>query len=249
MSPLVASIIATVIVSLIALVGIFPLLLKKNLLNKIIFILVAFSAGSLLGGAMLHLLPEAVRKFESENIFIYVLVGFSLFFIIERLLRWHHCHKQDGPCEVHTFTYMNLIGDGVHNFVDGLIIAAAFAVDFDLGLITTLVIISHEIPQEIGDFAVLIYGGFTKFKALAFNFLSAIFAILGAIIGSVLASNVENFLVFLIPFAAGNFIYIAASDLIPELHKEKKLSKALMSFTFFILGLILMYGLKVWLGN
>ncbi|MBD3249438.1 hypothetical protein GF336_05315 [Candidatus Woesearchaeota archaeon] len=138
--------------------------------------------------------------------------------MIEKFLHWHHCHK--GKCDIHTFTYMNLIGDGVHNFIDGLIIAASFSVDISFGVITTIAVIAHEIPQEIGDFGVLVYGGFGRLKALAFNFLSAVTAIIGAVIGYLISGSVEGFVPFLLPFAAGGFIYIAASDLVPELHKE-----------------------------
>ena len=144
---------------------------------------------------------------------------------------------------------MNLIGDGIHNFIDGLIIAASFVINFPLGIATTIAVIAHEIPQELGDFGVLVYGGFTKLKALFFNFLTALTAILGAVIGFFLAGSVEGFVPFLIPFAAGGFIYIAASDLVPELHKEADLKKSILSFIFFLLGIIFMYVIKIIFGG
>ena len=163
---------ATIVVSLISLAGIITLSLKAKSLNKILLILVGFSVGALMGGAFLHLIPEAVEESGLSFVSLYVLVGFSAFFVIERFLYWHHCHKE-GRCPVHMFTYMNLIGDGIHNFVDGLIIAASFVINIPFGIVTTIAIIAHEIPQELGDFGVLVYGGFTKFKALFYNFLSA----------------------------------------------------------------------------
>jgi zinc and cadmium transporter len=239
---------ATFIVSLMAWIGIISLALKARLLNKILLILVGFSAGALMGGAFLHLLPEALEEAGlHEGLCFSVLIGFSLFFLIERFLKWHHCHK--GKCPVHTFTYMNLFGDGVHNFIDGLIIAAAFLVNIPFGAVTTIAIISHEVPQEIGDFGVLVYGGFTKFKALFYNFLSALTAVVGAISGYFLSTAIEWIVPFLIPFAAGGFIYIAASDLIPELHKEIDLKKSVYSFGFFLIGIIFMWVIKLIFGG
>jgi len=229
-------ILSTSLVSLIAFIGILTLAFKEKLLEKILLGLVSLSAGALIGGAFLHLIPEAVEL--SENIFIYVLVGFVLFFLIEKILHWRHCHK--GHCEVHTFAYMNLVGDAVHNFIDGLIIAAGYLVDLRLGIITTIAVALHEIPQEMGDFGVLIYGGFKKVNALFLNFLTALTAILGGIIGYFFLGT-EASLTFLLPFAAGGFIYIAASDLIPELRKEKKV---VANFLIFVLGIVMMYGIK-----
>ncbi len=235
---------ATVIVSLLSLVGIFSLAMKEKLLHRILLLLVGLSAGALMGGAFFHLIPEAAEQVGIEYTGIMVLVGFCLFFLIERVLHWHHCHK-NGKCDVHMFTYMNLIGDGVHNLIDGLVIAAAFVTDFGLGIVTTIAVITHEIPQELGDFGVLVYGGFSKLKALMYNFLSALTAVLGAVIGVFLASYTDGFTSMLIPFAAGGFIYISASDLTPELHKEPKLGKSMMSFLFFLIGIGLMIGIKM----
>ncbi len=243
MSVLLWIISATIVVSLISLVGIITLSLKTKLLNKILLILVGFSAGALMGGAFIHLLPESIEESSLSIVFLFVLIGFSLFFLIERFLKWHHCHK--GKCNIHTLGHMNLIGDGVHNLIDGLIIAAAFIVDIPFGIITTIAIIAHEVPQEIGDFGVLIYGGFSKLKALAYNFLSALVAVIGAVIGYFLSTITNGFTPLLIPFAAGGFIYIAASDLIPELHKEPDLKKSIYSFGFFLIGIIFMYIIKL----
>jgi zinc and cadmium transporter len=249
MNILLYSIIATFAVSVISFAGILTLFLKDKILNKIVFYLVAISAGSLMGGAFLNLIPEALESVEgahggTENIFIAVLVGFALFFILERILHWHHCHKHGGECEAHPFTYLNLIGDVFHNFIDGVVIVAAFSLSFELGLVTTLGVILHEIPQEISDFGVLIYGGFTKFKALMFNFLSGIFAVIGALCGYALINIVQGIMPLLVALTAGGFIYIAASDLIPELHKESKFLKSLIAFGCFFAGVALMFVFK-----
>jgi zinc and cadmium transporter len=232
--------ISTFIISIISFIGIFTLALKDKLLDKIVLLLVSLSAGALMGGAFLHLLPESVELNEGLDVFLFVLVGFALFFLIEKVLHWRHCHK--GECKVHTFTYMNLIGDSIHNFIDGLIMATSFVISIPLGLTTTMAIALHEIPQEIGDFGVLIYGGFTKKKALILNFLTALTAVLGGLIGFFISNMIENVKLFILPFAAEGFLYIAASDLIPEIRKETSLKKSMIYFGIFILGIFIMYA-------
>jgi len=234
---------ATVLVSLISLVGIFTFGIKSKIFDKALILIVGFAAGGLMGGAFLHLLPEALELGKPANIFLYTLIGFSAFFLMERYLHWRHCHN--GVCDVHIFTYLNLIGDGIHNFTDGLIIAASFVTDVRLGIVTTLAVIFHEVPQEIGDFGILVYGGFSKFRALLCNFLCALAAILGALIGYALSNIASGVPVFLISFTAGGFIYIAASDLIPELHRQKDTKKANIAFGTFILGLLFMILAKI----
>jgi zinc and cadmium transporter len=233
---------STILISLMAFLGALTLFFKEKVINKILLFLVALSAGALMGGAFLHLIPEAVEAYQSYDVYLYILVGFSMFFLIEKIFHWRHCHK--GKCDVHTFAYMNLFGDSVHNFIDGMIIAASFAVDIPFGIVTTLAIALHEIPQEIGDFAVLIYGGFKKTKALLLNFLVASIVILGAMVGYFFTSG-DTFIGFLLPFAAGGFIYIGASDLIPQIRKETDLKKSLYVFSVFLIGIIIMYGLKL----
>jgi len=244
-SVLIYGLISTFIVSILSFTGIFFLAVKDKILRKLLLSLVGFSAGALIGGAFLHLMLEVLEETkEFFNPFIYLIIGIIIFYLLERILKWHHCHE--GKCDVHTFTYMNLVGDGIHNFIDGLVIVSAFSINTGLGVITTLMIIGHEVPQEIGDFGVLVYGGFSKIKALLWNFASAATAILGAIVGFFLGNSIEGFNIFLLPFAAGGFVYIAMSDLIPELHKEPKLGKSLTHFGFFCIGLALMYFIKVY---
>ena len=236
---------ATVLVSLISLIGIFTLGMKKEKFDKLLGVFVGFAAGGLIGDAFLHLLPEAVEKYSADLVFFYTLIGFTVFFLMERYLHWRHCHED--KCEIHAFTYLSLIGDGMHNFTDGLIIAASFVTDFKLGMLTTLAVVFHEIPQEIGDFSILIYGGFSKSKALFFNFICALTAILGAVTGYIISNIITNVSLFLLPFTAGGFIYIAASDLIPELHMQKDNKKANIAFGAFILGLVFMAAAKLWI--
>lgn len=229
---------STVSISAIAFIGILTLLVKEKLLDKILLVLISLSAGTLMGSAFLHLLPEAVEKTVSANSFLYVLVGFVLFFLVEKIFYWRHCHK--GKCDVHTFKYMNLVGDTVHNFIDGLIVAASFLVDVKLGITTTIAIAAHEVPQEIGDFGVLVYGGFKKTKALMLNFFVALSIVLGGVTGYFVSSSVEQFTTFLLPIAAGGFIYIASSDLIPEIREVKNIKKSIFTFIAFLIGIFIM---------
>ncbi len=229
---------ATVLVGLISLIGIFTFGMNTKVFDKMVLLLIGFAAGGLMGGGFLHLLPEALESCGCGLVFFYAIIGFTIFFLMERYLYWRHCHN--GVCDIHTFTYLNLIGDGVHNFTDGLIIAASFVTDIKLGIVTTLAVIFHEVPQEMGDFGILVYGGFSKPRALLLNFLCGLTAILGAIIGYLLSSITEDISSFLISFTAGGFIYIAASDLIPEIHKQKDIKRANIAFTAFILGIIFM---------
>jgi zinc and cadmium transporter len=232
---------AVVLVSVISLIGIFTFGMKSKLFDKTVIILVGFAAGGLMGGAFLHLLPEAVKEGGGDKVFFYALIGFAAFFMMERYLHWRHCHN--GVCDIHMFTYLNLLGDGVHNFTDGLIIAASFMTDLKLGVVTTLAVIFHEIPQEIGDFGILVYGGFTKRKALISNFICALMAVMGALAGYML-SSIEGIAIILISFTAGGFVYIAASDLIPELHRQKDTARANRAFAAFALGVIFMITAK-----
>ncbi|MDD4980202.1 MAG: ZIP family metal transporter [Candidatus Omnitrophica bacterium] len=235
---------ASIVVSLISLIGIFSFLFKEARLNKILILLIGFSAGGLIGGAFLHLLPEALEQAKSEAVFLYLILGFIAFFILEKYLHWRHCHE--GACAVHAFTYLNLIGDSIHNFTDGLVIGASFMLGIHFGFITTLVIILHEIPQEIGDFGVLVYGGFSKLKALYYNFVTALTCILGTIAGYFIAAHIRDFSVFLLPLTAGGFIYIAACDLVPELHKQQGgLKKSIASLLAFLCGILLIFLVRI----
>jgi len=239
------ALLAASVVGLLSFSGAISLAIKADKLNKILIYLVSFSAGSMIGAAFFHMLPEVIEvSGQTLTVFVFVLVGFSLFFILERILRWHHCHDTD--CQTHEHLgWLNLIGDGVHNLVDGMVIFASFAGGPALGIPVTMSIILHEVPQELGDFGVLLYSGFSRRRALVYNFLSAGVAIIGVLIAYLLYSFNDLVSLFLLPFAAGGFIYIAASDLIPEIHKDNHLVRAFVSYALFIIALVFMYFMKI----
>jgi zinc and cadmium transporter len=234
--------ISVIFVSLLSFVGVFFLAFKKEKLQKILLFLVSFAAGGLLGDAFLHLLPEAAEETGlTIEVSLAVLVGLLTFFILEKFIAWRHCHIPTSKEHPHPVALMNLIGDGLHNFTDGLVIGASFMISFPLGIATSLAVIFHEIPQEIGDFGVLIHGGFSREKALIFNFLSALTAVAGVIFILLIGPKFMDLVSLLVPFTAGGFIYIAGSDLIPELHKETDLKKS----AFQLLGLLLGIGVML----
>ena len=233
------------VVSMISLIGILTIFFSDKNLREVIFILVGLSIGALLGDAFIHLIPEYVEKNGTNNLGMLILSGLLIFFIIERLIRWRHCHDADCENPEHeSFTTMVLIGDGFHNFIDGIIIAAAYFASFELGVATTIAIILHEIPQEIGDFGVLVHGGYSRKKALVMNFLSAIAAFLGAFFAILLVDYVPGLISFFMPFTAGSFIYIAASDLIPELHKSVRTKGIIFQTLAIVAGIGMMLLLK-----
>jgi zinc and cadmium transporter len=243
MIELIYIITTTIMIAFIAFIGIFTLSINEKILNKILIVLVSLSAGALMGGAFLHLIPESIEKSNGTDIFFIILLGFIIFFIIEKILHWRHCH--DGKCDVHTFHYMNLIGDSIHNFIDGLIIAASYIVSIPLGFTTTIAIVAHEIPQEIGDFGVLIYGGFEKKKAILLNFLVAFTIVFGGLVGYLISNIIEKSVYILLSFAAGGFLYIAATDLIPEIKKETNIKKSISTMSIFIVGILIMGLIKI----
>ncbi len=232
---------SALVVSLIALVGALTFLIRDNVLYKLIFALVGLAAGTLLGGAVFHLYPKGISEIGYNLSAKLLTAGFVAFFVLERVLHWHHCHERE--CDIHTFSYLILIGDAIHNFIDGVVMAASYITSVALGYMTTLAIVMHEIPQELGDFGVLVYGGFSKKKALLYNFISQLTALAGAISAYFLftvSRTAMGLHSYLLPFAAGGFLYIATSDLIPELHREKNLRKSLISMVLFLMGLALM---------
>jgi len=240
------SLVSVFIVSLISFVGILTLSINTKKLKKILLYLVSFSAGALFGDAFIHLLPEIIEEAGfGLNISIYALFGIAFSFVIEKFIHWRHCHIPNSKEHAHPFAMMNLFGDGVHNFIDGVIIGASYLASIPIGIATTLAVIFHELPQEIGDFGVLLHGGFSRAKALLFNFITALTAVFGAAVALLIGSYINNITTFLLPFAAGTFIYIAGSDLIPELHKEVEAKKSLLQFVAIVLGVLVMLFLLV----
>ncbi len=238
------ALVSVLIVSVVALVGIVTLSVRVEKLKKILLFLVSFSAWALLGDVFFHLLPEMVEESWWTIIAsLSILWGIVFGLVTEKIIRRNHCHMPITKEHKHPFAYMNLVWDMVHNLIDGLIIWASYLVSFPVGIATTLAVVLHEIPQEIWDFGVLVHGGFSRKRALLLNFLTALTAIVGVIIAFILSRYVDGLVNILIPFAAGTFIYIAGSDLIPELHKENKLSQTLPQVLFFLLGIWMMSAL------
>lgn len=239
------SIASVLVISLVSLVGVFTLSLKEEVLRRYIFLMVSLAVGALLGDAFIHLIPEAFANSSSPmTVSIAIIVGALVFFVIEKFLHWHHHAMGEHDHEtIHPTGRMILISDGVHNFIDGLIIGASFLVSTEVGIATTLAVILHEIPQEIGDFGVLLHSGYSKAKALWFNFLSALTAVIGVVVSLMIGSVGQTLTAWLIPLAAGGFIYIAMSDLIPELHKTKRVQHSILQLIAVVIGVLAMVAL------
>ena len=238
------SIISVLIISLISLIGIFTLYLNEEKLRKNIFLFVSLAVGALLGDAFIHIIPESYESgLDSATISILIISGILIFFIIERFLHWHHHGEDKENTHIHPVGKLIIFSDGVHNLIDGLIIGASYIISIPVGIATTLAVILHEIPQEMGDFGVLIHAGYTKKRALWLNFLSALLALVGVIFSFILGNMAESFVIWILPFAAGGFIYIAIADLMPELHKTKNLKFSLYQIFAVLLGVLSMFAL------
>jgi zinc and cadmium transporter len=226
-----------ILMSAIALIGSVTLFFNEATLRKILLPLVALAAGTLLGGALLHMIPAAIEKSGNRaSIYIWVLLGFTFFLALEQFLHWHHCHR--APSEHRPLTYLILIADAVHNFTGGLAVAGAFLIDVRVGVSTWIAAAAHEVPQELGDFGILIHGGWEKGKALLYNLLSALTFLLGGLVAYGASYTFD--VTFLLPFAAGNFIYIAAADLIPEIKHEDDPTLNVIHFCSFLIGIVLL---------
>ena len=241
------TILAVVVVSLVSLLGVLFLSLRKEKLERILLYLVGFSVGGLLGDVFLHLLPQAIKQTGTDTrFFFFILIGILTFFLLEKFVRWRHCHNPISKNHLHPLAVMNLWGDGFHNLLDGMIIAASFLVDVKLGIATFLAVFLHEIPQEIGDFGVLLHAGLPVKKALLWNFVSSIAAFVGVFVSLLVGQYLGGYSLFMILFAAGGFIYIAGSDLIPELHHQNEINQACKQFLAITTGVALMALLLIW---
>ncbi|MDP3726573.1 MAG: ZIP family metal transporter [bacterium] len=252
------SLLSVFAVSLISLVGILAISVNESLLKKWILVLVSLAVGALFGDALIHLIPEAFEKSANPTLTsLLIILGIFLFFVLEKFLHWHHQHGHElhekeyhgealsGEMQnrIRPLGYLILVSDGFHNLIDGVIIGASYFVSIEVGIATTIAVILHEIPQEIGDFGVLLHSGFSKMKALFFNFVSALFAIVGVVFVLSLQNAAEIVSSAIIPLAAGGFLYIAGSDLVPELHKTTKISHSLMQLLAIFLGVLAMVAL------
>ncbi|MEK7564580.1 MAG: ZIP family metal transporter [Patescibacteria group bacterium] len=238
---------SVIVVSLISLVGVFTLSLKEKFMRKYIFVFISVAVGALLGDAFIHLIPEAFEISNNQILTsIFIIAGIFFFFSLEKFLHWHHHGEDEGETSVHPMGKLLLVSDGVHNFIDGVVIGASFLVSVPVGIATSIAVILHEIPQEIGDFAVLMHSGYSKGRALFLNFLSGIFSVFGLVFLFTI-QNVSEIAEFVfLPLAAGGFIYIALADLIPELHKTKEVRHSLLQLFSVIVGVLFMVGL-LWL--
>lgn len=227
-----------IIVSSVSLIGIFFLSLRENILKKLLIFFVSFAVGGLLGDAFIHLIPESFEKLGSNlTTSFLILSGIFIFFALEKFIRWRHCHIPISEKHTHPLATMNLIGDAAHNLIDGMLIGASYIVSIPLGISTTIAIVLHEIPQEIGEFGVLLHSGMPTKKALLMNFTTALFALFGGILALLISSHINNFALYLLPITAGGFIYIAGSDLMPELQHETRVSSSLYQFFSILLGI------------
>jgi len=240
------ALVSVVAVSLISLIGVLVLAIRQELLNRIVFVLVSLAVGALFGDTLIHLLPEAYASFDSQLTVAYlVMAGFLLFFLVEKYLHWHHHHDEDSGIHIHPVGYVSLVSDGMHNFIDGVLIGVSYLVSIPLGIATTTAVIMHEIPQEIGDFGVLIGAGFARKKALWLNFATGLTAVLGTVLALIFGSRLEAIASYAIPLTAGGFLYIAAVDLLPPLHKETRPYRSLIQLVAIIVGVAIMAWLKI----
>lgn len=233
------TLVSVAIVSLISIVGVVTLIVRRSLLSRILLFLVSFAVGGLFGDAFFHLLPAAFKNTSAHIASFYVLFGIVIFFALEKFVCWRHCHA-DPDGHVHPIVTMNLIGDTIHNFIDGLLIGASYAVSIPIGIATTIAVILHEIPQELGDFGVFLHGGCSVRRAIAYNFLSALTSVAGAIVVLLVGQKISGFADALVPIAAGGFIYIAGSDLIPELKHVVRLRDSLIQLFAILIGISIM---------
>jgi len=234
---------SVLIVSIISLVGIITLFASGKKLCKIITYLVSLATGALFGGAFVHMIPAAFAEGENSTyVSLSILIGIGVFFTLEKFLHWHHEHHHHNKEDhIKPFGYLNLISDGLHNLIDGIIIGAAYMINVEVGIATTIAVILHEIPQEIGDFGLLIHAGFSKVKALFLNLLSASLAFVGALLVLIVGNSITNITTYALAIAAGGFVYIAGSDLIPELQKTTNTKESIKQQLMLFVGIGLMF--------
>ncbi len=238
------ALLATFAVSLVSLVGLFTISLKETTIKRFIFIFISLAVGSLLGDAFLHIIPKSFAMASSPVLpGLLIITGIVVFFAIEKFFHWHHHGDDDGQPHIHPVGNLVLFSDGLHNLLDGIIIGVSFLASIPLGVATTIAVILHEIPQEIGDFSVLLHAGYSRKKALWFNFLSALAAIAGTLIAFWMGASGEQFVAWVLPLAAGGFIYIAVADLIPELHKTKQTYHSIPQIIAVVFGVMVMLSL------
>lgn len=241
MSTLGWIVVAGLAMSALALVGAITVMMPAAALARVLLPMVGLAAGSLLGGAFFHMIPESVDAIGNGlGVYLALVAGFLVFFVLEQFLHWHHCHRAEHiECvDRRPLGYLILLADGLHNLIGGLAVGGAFMVDIRVGTVTWLVAAAHEVPQELGDFGVLVHSGWQRRSALAWNFASALTFLVGALIAYAIADRVE--VAYLLPFAAGNFIYIASADLLPEITSEERTRDKIETSAAFVVGLTIL---------
>ena len=243
---------ATFLISLLSLIGIFTLSLSENQLHRILNFLIAYSAGTILGASLFDLMPEAVELVEEHIVFPIIALGFVFFLFLERSLYWYHGHGHTHEIseyddhdtgQTKSFAYLNIIGDFIHNFIDGMIIAAGFINGTTVGVATSIAVAFHELPQEMGDYGILVYAGLDQKKALWYNFAAALSIVIGGVFGSFFISKVEELSGWMVAFSAGAFLFLSASELIPEIHDDNDWKRSLIHVIILVLGMFTIYSL------
>ena len=243
-TPLFYALFSVLIVSLVSLIGVVTLIFRRHNLKGFLLFMISFAAGALLGDVFLHLLPELIEEAEfGLSTGLYILAGIVFFFILEKMLHWRHCHMAGIDQHTHPMGIINLVGGALHNMVDGALIAASYALSINVGIATTIAVILHEVPQEMGDFGVLLHSGMKVKKALIFNFASELVAFIGVFLILGLGMSHETIAGKIVPLTIGGFLYIANTDLIPELHKDLKPANSLMQLFGMLLGIGIMTSL------
>jgi zinc and cadmium transporter len=241
MTDLLYSLLAVFIVSALSLIGIFFFPFKGESLKKVLNFFVSVATGVMLGDAFLHLLPDIYERYGLETrVALFILLGIIIFFSLEKFVKWRHCHEPDCEEHNHSLATNNIVGETLHNLLDGAIIAGSFFASPALGVTTTLAVVAHEIPHEVGNFAVLLHSGLDKRKALTYNMLSALAAFVGVGLVGLIGPRINNFYLFILPLTVGGFIYVAGSDLVPELHRETRLFEGVNQLLGLILGILIM---------
>jgi len=231
-------------VGVVSLIGVSLFTIRQHILDKALLTLIGFSTGALLGDVFLHMLPEMIEDEGLSNYSWFIVLGGILAsFILEKYIHWHHCHRVECEDHTHTLGVMNIVGDMLHNALDGILIAGSYLVSIEVGVATTIAVVLHEIPQEISDVGILLYSGYTRKKAILLNALTGLASIAGGILVIALGEHVPSAALVLLPFAAGNFLYVAGSDLIPELHKETGIAKSTVQLLSIIAGIAFMAAL------
>ncbi len=241
----------TFLIAILALIGIITFSLKEEAFEKLLILLVSFAAGTLLGTAFFNMIPETFHGLSVGNgrmeASVLIISGFVFFFALEEFLHWHHCHDHKCEHRKRPVSYLILVSNSIHNFIDGIIVGASFLVSVPLGITTAIAVAAHEIPQELGNFGIIVFVGWGKKRALLVNLMASLMIVPGGTVAYFAANSINP--IYLIPFAAGSFIYIGAADLVPEVHGEENLQTSVIILTMFLLGVLVIVSIDLFIPN